>query len=315
MNSQDQTLPGDLRNTLRQFREAADMTPTEVAAAMGWHPSRVIQIELGTEVVSGEDLSTLLAHYRVTAPDVAQKLVLASVTSGMPSWASYSDNRFRGVIHDATVTFFRLEAGATVGRYFELDVVPGLLQTEEYMRELFGALASRPSPEIIEELVELRLARQKRFFGSQEPLSKLFFVIDEAALRRPLGGSEVMRRQLELLRERGSLEHVSLQVIPHSIGAYGGLQGAFTVLEFARGDTTLFIERRGGDEVTRDDLVGIGRHLDLFRSLMRISAWLTLCTQGWEPCGESSGRSPAGVPRRCPGRHRCGNHHHHCGIG
>lgn len=127
-----------------------------------------------------------------------------------------------------------LETDATVVHDFQLACVPGLLQTESYMRALFRASRRRPTDAEIERDVKIRMLRQRRLV--EGPSLELVAIVDEAALRRPVGGVAVLRHQLQQLVERAALPSVCFQVLPVSLGVHAGTDGSFTVLGFAEPD-------------------------------------------------------------------------------
>ena len=262
-----------LRRELRSHRTAAQLTQRDVAVALDWSPSKLIRIESGAVAVTTSDLRALLSHYQVTDADVVEELIMTAKSSKKSSWAEYRD-----VVSPSAATYFGYEASATIIRQFEPLLVPGLLQTEEYMRAVFHEVLL---PDVnVERMVQARLERQEIL--DREVLPELFFILDEAVLRRPLAGSATMRRQLERLEELGSRDRISIQVVPFTAGGYPGLLGPFVVLEFSDDDTLLYLENRN-DVVIRDDPDETGRYLDLFwqleervateAGLLRTSLW------------------------------------------
>jgi hypothetical protein len=127
-----------------------------------------------------------------------------------------------------------LEAVAAQIRTYQGQLVPGLLQTEAYMRALMRSTLRDRRPEEIDRRVSVRLTRQQLLTRDDGP--QLWAVVDEAALRRPVGGVKVLRAQLERLVEATTLPRVSLQVLPFEVGAHAAMAGAFTILRFADPD-------------------------------------------------------------------------------
>jgi len=123
-----------------------------------------------------------------------------------------------------------LESAATLIRTYEGQLVPGLLQTEDYLRAMIGGARPDTSPEEIQRRVALRLTRQTLLERADAP--RLWAVVDEAALRRPVGGAEVMRAQLERLIDATKLPNVVLQILPFGAGAHPAMVGAFSILRF-----------------------------------------------------------------------------------
>jgi transcriptional regulator with XRE-family HTH domain len=136
-------------------------------------------------------------------------------------------------------TYVDLEATATVIRDFQPTVVPGLVQTEDYMRAQLACLP-RPNSRTIDELIAARMSRQA-ILGNDLP-SLLWFIVDESVLHRSIGGTSVMRAQLRRLLEVGELPQVVLQVVPYSTGAYAGLDGPLTIFSFDDGPDIAYTE-------------------------------------------------------------------------
>jgi transcriptional regulator with XRE-family HTH domain len=272
-----------LQKDLRTYRSEAQMTQRDVALAMDWSPSKLIRIESGTVAVSTNDLRALLAHYGVTDPAVVEGLVSTAKGAKKSSWTEYRD-----VVSLASATYFGYEASASIIRQYEPLLVPGLLQTEEYMRAVFADVLV-PPPANVERLVQARQERQELL--DRDVLPEMFFILDEAALHRQMGGAGTMRRQLQRLEELSSRDRISIQVMPFSRGAYGGLFGPFILLEFpgVSDDMVLYLESRN-DTVTRDDADETGRYLDLFWKMEnqlatapdRLPSVISKINAGWE---------------------------------
>jgi hypothetical protein len=174
-------------------------------------------------------VADLLALYGVT--DEAQKahmLLLAQHANSRGWWARYDD-----VLPDWFETFVGLEQATSLIRSYELQFVPGLLQTGGYARAL-TRLGHRTAPDSeIERRVGLRLKRQQVLVESASASPRLWAVIDESALRRPLGGREVMREQLGHLIELSELPQITVQVVPFERGGHSAVGGSFSILRFA----------------------------------------------------------------------------------
>ena len=127
-------------------------------------------------------------------------------------------------------TYVDLESAASLIRTYEGQFVPGLLQTDGYMRAVVRGAHLEDSGEEVGRRVRLRMARQTLLTREQPP--RLWAVVDEAALRRPVGGRDVMRGQLERLVEATKLPNVTLQVLPFDSGAHPAMVGSFSVLRF-----------------------------------------------------------------------------------
>lgn len=227
---------------------------------MDWSPSKLIRIESGAVGVSTNDLRQLLAHYGV-ADGAVEEFVTLNKEGRARSWADFP------VLLPQARVYYGLEASAAIIRQFEPMIVPGLLQTEEYTRVLLkGANWPELSDEAIDQHVEARAARQ--LLLDRDPAPEMFFLLDEAVLRRAVGGKTVMRRQLDRIEELAARDGVTVQVIPFDRGVHPGVTGPFILLEFAEEDPVLFLESQT-ERVTRDDPDAIGNYLDLFQNMER----------------------------------------------
>jgi transcriptional regulator with XRE-family HTH domain len=235
-----------LRVELRRRRTEAQLTQREVAAALEWSPSKVIRIESGQVGISVTDLRALAGLYGVTAgPELDALTELARGGKRQP-FAEYRD-----VLSPETIRYFGYEASASLIRIVHPLVVPGLVQTEDYTRALlesFGVDAQR-----IDRAVEVRRERQEILDSADAP--ELFVVLDEAVLRRVTGGPAVMKHQLDHLLRLDERDRVTIQVVPFEAGAYRGVQGPFTHLEFSEptDPDVVFIENSRTGIVFLDD--------------------------------------------------------------
>ncbi|MDQ1040314.1 transcriptional regulator with XRE-family HTH domain [Streptomyces sp. V3I8] len=217
---------------LRALRALAGLTSGQAARLVGWHQSKVSRIETGRSGVRPADVRLLLDAYGVRDPELHELLVLlaGSDDDGRQRWW----HAYRSILPSTYSDFISLESQAGAMRTLENSVVPGLLQTREYARAVTRA-AVDAAPDgtadaLVEVLVKVRLARQD-VLRSNTPL-RLSAVLDEAVLRRTVGGPEVMARQLERLKEAAHLPHVRLQVLPFGIGAHIGVTGPFVIFSF-----------------------------------------------------------------------------------
>ncbi|MGW7268049.1 helix-turn-helix domain-containing protein [Streptomyces sp. NPDC054842] len=213
---------------LRALRARAGLTSGEAARLVGWHQSKVSRIETGTSGAKPPDVRRLLDAYGVQNPGVRELLVglAGSEGGGRDHWW----HAYRGVLPPAYRDFISLESQASTMRTLETSVVPGLLQTPEYARAVTRAAVEGLEDGKLNTLVEVRLARQD-VLCSRPPL-ELSAVLDEAVLRRAVGGPAVMERQLERLLEAARLPHVRLQVLPFASGAHIGITGPFVIFSF-----------------------------------------------------------------------------------
>jgi transcriptional regulator with XRE-family HTH domain len=243
-----------LRFALRQAREAAELTQEQVAAQMDWSLSKLIRIEAGTVSVSTNDLKALLALYHINDGAQVEELVeLARASRQRTWWAGYKDR-----LASYRVSYIGLEAETSALWYFNPLLVPGLLQTETYARAVIAELAPHEgTPEEVEPLVDFRLTRQREILGRRDP-PRLAVLMDEAVLRRPVGGRRGMREQLLQLVDAAAEPNISLRILPFSAGPYPAMYGPFTILDFPEDADTpvVFLENAfSGDVVERAEEV------------------------------------------------------------
>ena len=219
-----------LGDELRTLRTRAGLTSGEAARLVGWHQSKVSRIETGTSGAKPADVRLLLDAYGVADPQL-RELMLALAGSDGGGERDHWWHAYRGILPPAYRDFISLESQATAMRTLETTVVPGLLQTPAYARAVTGASVEGVDEGQLDRLVEVRLARQDVLRGT--PPLELSAVLDEAVLRREVGGPEVMADQLRRLTEAARLPQVRLQVLPFAAGAHIGVTGPFVILSFS----------------------------------------------------------------------------------
>ncbi|MFD5228603.1 helix-turn-helix domain-containing protein [Streptomyces qaidamensis] len=215
---------------LRALRTSAGLTSGEAARLVGWHQSKVSRIETGTSGVKPADVRLLLDAYDVADSQLRELLMALAGTDdsgGRHHWW----HAYRGVLPPTYRDFISLESQADAMRTLETTVVPGLLQTPEYARAVTRAAVEGLPKDRLDTLVEVRLARQDVLRAA--PPLRLSAVLDEAVLRREVGGPGVMARQLERLVEAARLPQVRLQVLPFAAGAHIGVTGPFVIFSFS----------------------------------------------------------------------------------
>jgi transcriptional regulator with XRE-family HTH domain len=219
-----------LGNQLRRLREDSGVTPDEAAYEIRGSRSKISRIEHGRVGFKERDVADLLTLYGVTDEPVrASMLALARQANSPGWWAKYSD-----ILPDWFEPYLGLETAASLIRSFELQFVHGLFQTEDYAHAVTALGYGPASSDETERRVSLRMRRQEVLDGADPP--RVWFVIDEAALRRPIGGRQVMRAQLKHLLEAAALPHVTIQVVPFRRGGHAAAGGSFTILRFAAPD-------------------------------------------------------------------------------
>jgi transcriptional regulator with XRE-family HTH domain len=219
-----------LGSQLRRLREAAGITPDQAGYEIRGSRSKISRMENGRVSFKDRDIADLLTLYGITNQEERQgTLELARRANAPGWWAKYSD-----IMPDWFEMYLGLEAAASVIRTFEIQFVQGLFQTEDYARAvtLLGHKAAPPAE--IERRVSLRMRRQELLRSPAPP--RVWSIMDEAALRRPVGGREVMRAQLKHLTEAGGLPFVTLQVVPFEHGGHAAASGTFAILRFGEPD-------------------------------------------------------------------------------
>jgi transcriptional regulator with XRE-family HTH domain len=215
-----------LGSQLRQLRETRGLTREDAGYQIRASGSKISRLELGRVGFKLRDVEDLLTLYGVTDPDTRSALLSLARQANTPGWW----HKYGDVLPDWFQVYVGLEEAATIIRTYEVQFVPGLLQTEDYIRAIAAAGHATVPAEEIERRVSLRLTRQQ--FLTRPNAPRLWAVIDESALRRLVGGREVMRGQLERLIEATKLPNVTLQVLPFAVGGHSAEAGAFTVLRF-----------------------------------------------------------------------------------
>ncbi|MFC4061713.1 helix-turn-helix domain-containing protein [Planomonospora corallina] len=215
---------------LRRLREARDITMEQAGRAIRASHSKISRLELGRVGFRRDDVADLLTLYGVTdAEERAPLLGLVEQANQPGWWHNYGD-----VLPHWFETYVGLEESASLIRNYEVQFVPGLLQTEDYARAVVRlGFPDAPEREVAKR-VRLRMARQRLLRGP-DPV-RLWAVLDEAVLRRPLGGAEVMRGQLDRILAAVELPNVTVQIAPFSIGGHAAAGGPFSVLRFAQPD-------------------------------------------------------------------------------
>ncbi|MGW5097553.1 helix-turn-helix domain-containing protein [Streptomyces nodosus] len=237
---------------LRALRARAGLTSGQAAVLVGWHQSKVSRIETGASGVKPADVGLLLDAYEVQDSELRDLLLVLAGSEdggGRQNWW----HAYRGVLPPAYRDFISLESQASGIRTVETSVVPGLLQTPAYARAVTRAAVGTLEDAALDTLVEVRLARQDVLRA--DPPLRLNAVLDEAVLRREVGGPEVMAHQLRRILEAARLPQVRLQVLPFSAGAHIGITGPFVIFSFpSRSDldvvvldhltSSLYLERK-----------------------------------------------------------------------
>ncbi len=224
---------------LHRLREAAGVTPERAGHAIRASRSKISRMENGRVSYKERDVTDLLTLYGITDESARAAMVTLVRQANSPGWWSQYDD----IMAEWFADYLGLETAASMIRTFELQFVNGLFQTEDYARAvtMLGHTAA-PAAEI-ERRVSLRLKRQDLLTSPEPP--QVWSVLDEGALRRPVGGRAVMRAQLQRLIELAGLRHVTVQVVPFARGGHAAAGGSFTMLRFADPDVpdVVYIEQ------------------------------------------------------------------------
>ncbi len=226
-----------LGRELRRHREAAGRTHVQVAEALGCSDAKVSYMESGRYKIQWRDVRDMLDFCGVNDPDVVDPLIEMARQSAEKSWWI----SFRGTaVPNWFETFMALETEASTVLHYEQLAVPGLLQTEEYAAAI-TASGFITAPEERATVVALRMERQRQLVA--DPPMELRVILEEAALRRPVGGPTIHRVQLDHLLKLATWPNITLQVLPTALGAHAGLRGPFTVFTFDADPTVVYLEQ------------------------------------------------------------------------
>lgn len=211
---------------LRRLREAEGVSREDAGWEIRSSESKISRMELGRVSFKERDVADLLTLYGLTDQEERGRLLTLAREANNPGWW----HRYGDVLPSWFQSYLGLEAAASLIRTYEVQFVPGLLQTRDYARAVVLLGHGHAPAAEIERRVSLRMARQQLLTRSNPP--QLWAVVDEAALRRPVGGHDVMRAQIESLIDATTLPNVRLQVIPFFAGGHAAAGGAFSILRF-----------------------------------------------------------------------------------
>ncbi|WP_327107611.1 helix-turn-helix domain-containing protein [Nonomuraea glycinis] len=238
-----------LGHELRRLREAAQLRADEVAARLHWSATKMSRIETGQVSVHHGDVTDLLDIYGVSDEDLRAELGDMARQSRLKGWW----HRHRDTFKRGFDSYIGLENDARGLRTYQSQVVPGLLQTEAYARAVICAIAAGQTPaDILDKKIAVRLSRQELLIRA-DPMT-LHVILDEAVLRRDVGGAETMAEQRDALITMGKLPNITLQVLPFSAGAHMALDGEFSILEFpdSKDPDVVYLEQKTSGLVLED---------------------------------------------------------------
>jgi transcriptional regulator with XRE-family HTH domain len=207
---------------LREHREKARVTIERVAERLECSASKISRIETGHTSATVRDVRDMLEIYGVDGPVRDELLLIAREARQKGWWHPYT-----AVLSSAYVG---LEQAARSIRAYEQQVVPGLLQTEEYAKAMIRSARPDLKAEEVDQKVRVRSGRQS-LLTQDDPID-VWVVLDETVVSRPVGGDAIMRAQLKSLLEAAELPNVTIQILPFSTGAHAGMDGSFTILDF-----------------------------------------------------------------------------------
>ncbi|MEV0327747.1 helix-turn-helix transcriptional regulator [Micromonospora echinospora] len=227
-----------LAAALRRLREQTGMTADQAAKEVGISKSAISRIENAQVSVMPPVARSLLELYGVEGEEVDALVQVARDARKRGWWQAYDD-----VLPDWFEVYVGLEDEASEIRAFEPQLVPGLLQTADYARAVIRAEHPDAPTDEVDRRIELRMRRQQR-----ESAPKLWVVLDEAALRRPIGGKNTFETQLRRLVEASDQPGLTLQILPFGAGEYGSMGSAFSVLTFPEpaDPGVVYVETRAG---------------------------------------------------------------------
>jgi Domain of unknown function (DUF5753)/Helix-turn-helix domain len=215
-----------LGSQLRRLRESRGITRDDAGYTIRASGSKISRMELGRVSFKERDVTDLLSLYGVHDPGERAALVNLAREANSPGWW----HKYGDVLPDWFQVYVGLEEAASLIRVYELQFVPGLLQTADYARAVVRLGQRSATPEEVEHRVSLRMERQQVLTRPNAP--RLWAVVDEAVLRRPMGDAGVMRGQIERLIEAAKEPNITLQVMPFHFGGHAAESGSFTLMRF-----------------------------------------------------------------------------------
>ncbi len=211
---------------LRRLREAANISRDDAGYYIRASGSKISRMELGRVSFKERDVTDLLDLYHVSDPEEREKLVQLTHEANAIPWYQ----KFQDVVPDWFHVYVGLEEAAQLIRIYEIQFVPGLLQTPDYARAVIQQGSPGLDPDEVERRLQLRLGRQNLLTRENPP--RLWTIVDEAALRRPMGGRDIHAAQIERLIDVIGEPNITLQVMPFKYGGHAADGGSFTLMRF-----------------------------------------------------------------------------------
>jgi transcriptional regulator with XRE-family HTH domain len=246
---------------LRQCRLNAGYTGPEVDAILGIAPDKLSRIESGKRRVLPEDVASLLALYRVKGKRRADLLDLAR-SSTEPNWL-----QSLGGMTQELKSLVQQESDAESIRNYEPILIPGLLQTPEYTRAVISSFIDFTA-EQVEQRVEARRLRQRLLNSDSRP--GIYVIIEETALRRPIGNAEVMAGQLRWLNHLARRPDIRMRILPLSLGAHSGVNGPFVIMDYPDGTPIVHLENETYSHSV-DESKPVAKYVGIFKQLAGIA--------------------------------------------
>jgi transcriptional regulator with XRE-family HTH domain len=253
---------------LRELRNGQRISVKTAAEQLEWSETKIWRVETGQSSLRSLDVEQMCRLY-AAPPDITEALMgLAKETKAKGWWHAYGD-----VIPEGFDVYIGLEEAASLLCMYQSELVPGLLQTEDYARTVISAGKPDENDDQVDRLVHLRIARQALVQRPTAPM-RLRAVLNESVIRRPVGGTAIMAAQLDRLAEAAGQPNVSLRVVPFSAGLHHGvMSGPFYILRFPlNGDgresepATVYVNGFTGD-LYLDKAHEVERYADAFESI------------------------------------------------
>ncbi|MBV9729837.1 MAG: helix-turn-helix domain-containing protein [Pseudonocardiales bacterium] len=248
---------------LRRLRARSGHSCKTVGAALGISASKISRIETGRIGLQADEVAALLGFYQAPKP-LRDELLELVRRAAEPGWWQVQGSRLPELWQE----LIDIERSATAIVNYEPLLIPGLLQTADYV----GALIHAANPALSEDEVETRVAARtarQALLGRPHP-PRLHALLEEGVLRRVVGDRGLMRRQVRHLEDAATRPNVTVQVVPTAAGAHPGLEGPFVILEFDGDPTLVYLENRGGSAILEED-ADIDRAMIALRHLQQIA--------------------------------------------
>ncbi|WP_449063309.1 helix-turn-helix domain-containing protein [Planomonospora algeriensis] len=247
---------------LHRLRKEAGLTRDQAAQHAGCSPVTITRIESATSAATVGLVAMMLNLYGVSGERREALLQLARDARRRGWWYKVSE-----AIPEWVQSYVGLEEEAATFQEYQPEFVPGLLQTEGYARAVMRSAPVLPPDEELERRLSIRLERQERVLGRANP-PQMWFILNEAVMRRPVGGAEVMRGQLQRLIDLSEASGITMQVLPFAAGVHPAMDGGFTILSFPKPSDpdTVYVEYWQGS-VYLEDVSEVEAYVLLFNHL------------------------------------------------